>query len=391
MSAPEKLQTQLINFGSVREAKVSPDGNFLLSLGEDDGILAVSDASNLSQSDEYNFASLTGDRIRSFVSLPGKGVVIFCDEAHDIFRVDWRAPIDESSASKLVKPDLDPSIICVDSDGKRLAVTGSDDPQIIVWKGKKPTVIVPQMQAFAEKYLDDLPAVFYYFLDPDYWNGTTPSEQTVTQTLLNPNAPETKAKSATEIANYAVRSLYEVYQPSDEIKENYNQTILSQNDVMQLENTLLKLNNFVDKYPKALSIPSALRDSLGIRVKESVAAPFEEWVKNVKKLGLSEDLRTFLKQQGWQDENDFAKKADVMLRAVRVNRMPLPQAMAFSEMRLKYYPIDETKPLTSTQMYLKMHDAKPGDAFFIAPYADELKKSFEQGKFTRIGLPIYID
>ena len=133
MSAPEKLQTQLIQFGSVREAKVSPDGNFLLSLGEDDGILAVSDASNLSQSDEYNFASLTGDRIRSFVSLPGKGVVIFCDEAHDIFRVDWRAPIDESSASKLVKPDLDPSIICVDSDGKRLAVTGSDDPQIIVW------------------------------------------------------------------------------------------------------------------------------------------------------------------------------------------------------------------------------------------------------------------
>ena len=264
-------------------------------------------------------------------------------------------------------------------------------PQIIVWKGKKPTVIAPQMQSFAEKYLDDLPAVFYYFLDPDYWTGTTPSEQTVTQTLLNPNVPETKAKSATEIANYAVRSLYEVYQPSDEIKENYNQTILSKNDVTQLENTLLKLNDFVDKYPKALSIPSALRDSLGIRVKESVAAPFEEWVKNVKKLGLSEDLRTFLKQQGWQDENDFAKKADVMLRAVRVNRMPLPQAMAFSEMRLKYYPIDETKPLTSTQMYLKMHDAKPGDALFIAPYADELKKSFEQGKFTRIGLPIYID
>ena len=264
-------------------------------------------------------------------------------------------------------------------------------PQIIVWKGKKPTVIAPQMQAFAKKYLDDLPAVFYYFLDPDYWNGTTPSEQTVTQTLLNPNAPETKAKSATEIANYAVRSLYEVYRPSEEIKENYYQTILSKNDVVQLENTLLKLNDFVDSYPQALSIPSALRDSLGIRVKESVAAPFEEWVKNAGKLGLSEDLRTFLKQQGWKDENDFAQKADVMLRAVRVNRMSLPQAMAFSDMRLKYYPIDETKPLTSTQMYLKMHDAKPGDALFITPYADELKKSFEQGKFPRIGLPIYID
>lgn len=137
MTAPEKLQTQLIQFGSVREARVSPDGKFLLSLGEDDGMLAVSDATNLQQSDDYNFASLTGDRIRSFASITSKGTVLFCDEAHDIFKVEWRAPIDESSCSKLLKTDLDPSILCVDADGTFLAVTGSDDPQIMIWSLEK--------------------------------------------------------------------------------------------------------------------------------------------------------------------------------------------------------------------------------------------------------------
>ena len=42
-------------------------------------------------------------------------------------------------------------------------------PQILVWKGKKPTQIAPQMQEFAKQYLDTMPAKFYPLLDPDGW------------------------------------------------------------------------------------------------------------------------------------------------------------------------------------------------------------------------------
>ena len=42
-------------------------------------------------------------------------------------------------------------------------------PQIIIWKGKKPTRIAPQMQTFAKEYLDYMPAKFYPLLDPDVW------------------------------------------------------------------------------------------------------------------------------------------------------------------------------------------------------------------------------
>lgn len=42
-------------------------------------------------------------------------------------------------------------------------------PQIAIWKGKKPTKIAPQMQEFAQKHLDFMPAKFYPLLDPDGW------------------------------------------------------------------------------------------------------------------------------------------------------------------------------------------------------------------------------
>ncbi len=42
-------------------------------------------------------------------------------------------------------------------------------PQILPWKGKKPTRIAPEMQEFAKEHLNTMPAKFYPFLDPDAW------------------------------------------------------------------------------------------------------------------------------------------------------------------------------------------------------------------------------
>jgi len=42
-------------------------------------------------------------------------------------------------------------------------------PQILPWKGKKPTKIAPRMQEFAKDHLDTMQAKFYPYLDPDNW------------------------------------------------------------------------------------------------------------------------------------------------------------------------------------------------------------------------------
>ena len=60
-------------------------------------------------------------------------------------------------------------------------------PQILMWKGKKPTRIAPQMQEFAKKHLDYMPARFYPFLDPDGWPKQNKEDDWHNVTELLPN------------------------------------------------------------------------------------------------------------------------------------------------------------------------------------------------------------
>ena len=66
-------------------------------------------------------------------------------------------------------------------------------PQILVWKGKKPTKIAPQLQEFAKEHLDYMPAMFYPLLDPDAWPKQPNKEDwhnvasMLHGTLVNPN------------------------------------------------------------------------------------------------------------------------------------------------------------------------------------------------------------
>ena len=73
-------------------------------------------------------------------------------------------------------------------------------PQIIIWKGKKPTKIAPQMQEFAKEHLDYMPAKFYPLLDPDVW-PTQPKENDwhhvghlLKDTIVTPDGSDPKAQ-----------------------------------------------------------------------------------------------------------------------------------------------------------------------------------------------------
>lgn len=261
-------------------------------------------------------------------------------------------------------------------------------PQIIVWKGKKPTVIAPLMQKFAEEYLDDLPAAFYYFMDPDYWVTPQPTEKIyIPNLILSGNKTQL---TDMEVANKVVRPLKDSYILPPEIQKTLHQTDLTAKDTENLKNTLNSISYFIDSYPENKMLPSQLRDLVHDKMPEGIASPFSVWVSNIQQTEIAADFEKFIQQQGWKNADEFAHKADIMLRAVRVNRLSIPQAISLSVLRQKF-PIKPNEPLDSTQMYYLMHEAKPADALFVVPYADELKKAFDANNFIRLGLLIYID
>ncbi len=65
-------------------------------------------------------------------------------------------------------------------------------PQILPWKGKKPTKIAKRMQEFAKDHLNTMPAKFYPYLDPDNWPQDPQEDdwhnvsKMIPKTIINP-------------------------------------------------------------------------------------------------------------------------------------------------------------------------------------------------------------
>ncbi|MBE6455479.1 MAG: hypothetical protein E7014_03410 [Alphaproteobacteria bacterium] len=264
-------------------------------------------------------------------------------------------------------------------------------PEIIIWKGKKPTVLPPQLKEFAEKHLDALPAYFYPHLDPDKWKRTT-ERQTLEKIITMPNLndlPLLEIEDSKPNLNYKVKSLRDSYQLSEETRKNYNKTIFKDGDLARISATLADLPIYVFKTDKEL--PSQLRDFITEdNLKIMMVHPIREWVKNLKQTKGRIGFTQFLKDHGWQNEEEFITKTDTALKAYRVSQMELTQAMVLYQMR-RDYPIKKGEKLLSIQMYNEMYNAAPGDAIYMLKNGKEWQSMWTNDLYIVIGLPISLD
>jgi WD40 repeat protein len=136
MSTPQKVASRLVHLSPVREVHLSPDRQFLLSVGEYDGLVMVSSASTLDELSDFPFSTLTDARVRSIASVPSTSSVIFADESRALVRSDWP---DCAAHERLPSPEFDLACLAVNFSGTLLAVTGVDDPQIVFFNLDDPT------------------------------------------------------------------------------------------------------------------------------------------------------------------------------------------------------------------------------------------------------------
>jgi hypothetical protein len=136
MIMPRKLRSNLVQLGGIREASLSPDQQFLISLGEDDGMLTVSSVANLEPAIDYNLSGISNFRVRSMASVSVRNFLIFADEGHSIVRLSWP---NVSTSDRICECEIDPIVIAVDGSGRLLAVTGAGDPQILIYDLDNPS------------------------------------------------------------------------------------------------------------------------------------------------------------------------------------------------------------------------------------------------------------
>lgn len=264
-------------------------------------------------------------------------------------------------------------------------------PEIKIWKGKQPTDIPPNLQAFAKEHLAYLPASYYIFLDPDYWqahpteqpNGTPTISDTKRQLKLTPH----------QGTFYTFPSVQSLYQLSDKTRATYKQTDLTGADVTRLFATIPALDAYIagQNDPRDINmrlISLMLRNN---QVEKDLTDPFLSLATRLKMVLPPDEIESFFQKQGWSSADEFAQKSDRILKAYRVNFLNPTTAVALQKVRAYPASAPTTTTLENLRMYAKMHEAAPGDVYFVQPYLADIRKNLKPDYILLSGTPIYIE
>lgn len=258
-------------------------------------------------------------------------------------------------------------------------------PDVLFWKNKKPTVIAPQLAEFSKKYLNDLPAALYPFLDPDFWKDP-PLEQKPQLYAIDLN---TQPLSITRTPDYKYPVLESLFKLSGETLKNYQKTDLTETDINRITTVLNHFNSYAKNLKDPQTTQMYLRNLNSEIIRASLADPFAVFAENIKKIGEKESFESFIQTNGFKTLEEFTDKADRLLKAYRAQNLNLLLAIQFNHIRADM-PLDK-KEMNSTQMYARMYQVQPGDIYFAAKHKEKLKNTFPAQELVYWGIPIYID
>ncbi len=264
-------------------------------------------------------------------------------------------------------------------------------PEIIVWKGKVPTDIPPQLKEFAKKHLNNLHPLLYATLDPDIW-------QTIDKSATNPYSWQWDSslwdKQAMTRANYfyTMPDVNAFYKMTPEAKENFNKVTVNETHIKNLQATIQALPDFYASVKDPRETEMLMRHAFQTRqdLMQNFAYPFKGLADRINAAGETKAFEAFIQKQGWKNIDEFTEKSDTILKAHRVEHLVPLVAMQLAKIRA-LFPIKPGEEMTSMQMYAKLYEANAGDAMFVLRYKDQLKALFENEFFGKGRMPIYLD
>lgn len=154
MSGLNKSTITGVHFGPVKHIVLSPDGQYLLSLGSNDGMINVVDLKEFDIANDFNMASITNDQIYSLSSIKTRNSFLITDDGKQVLNVNWP---DISQTNNLIETDMIMNVLAVDPKGNLVSYSG-EDPQITIINYDNPE---EQTQLF-----DNIASVVYLGFGP---------------------------------------------------------------------------------------------------------------------------------------------------------------------------------------------------------------------------------
>ena len=274
-------------------------------------------------------------------------------------------------------PELRPYIFPAVMDIARVPKKIRTHPEIAIWEGKKPTVIDPKYQAFADKYLDDLNPNMYIYLMPRGPVQTDADTPVPSADLTPVSLPLPQIPRIIDSSNGypTVTSLYKI---PDYLRQNPDRGILTLWDIEHMGPGLKIFEDFIaDRQKRNPAFKSGYRalDRFFTDRFQARVNPFQEKLKRIRLLGAEAELKEALQQAGWSDPAVFVQTADTMAKAYRAARMSLQTAIVVRRYR-SLKPDDKLRAFFVS--VFQMYEALPADIRLVDKNLTQVRQAFIQ-------------
>lgn len=265
-------------------------------------------------------------------------------------------------------------------------------PEIAPFKGTKPTDLPLYLQDYVKEYLAYLPSSYYIYLDPDMWQEIQKEQLPNTNTLLS-NTMQIMQTPSHKGEFFTFPSVQSLYHLSPETQKNYKTTDLKKEDISRLFSTMTALEEYVNaqQNPRSFKLSLVRIMMKNNNLNGDLSDPFASLIGRLKMVKPEQEIENLFKNQGWENATDFAVKADRILKAYRVNYLGVPQAIQINKIRAYPASAPTTEALENLRTYAKMHEAKPGDVYFVEPYLQDIRKKLKPDFILMLGTPIFME
>lgn len=259
-------------------------------------------------------------------------------------------------------------------------------PQIARYKGQVPQNIPSALKSWAQKYLKDLSPNFYPLLDPSLWQLSQESSRDNTKVTFSTHLQHDPTVPFKKITDY--------YKLPPDLEKNYNQTILSSSDIQGLAPVIQGLYALYNSEQSPLLLKIRLTMLTYLQKQNDVLKtdPFKTRFSQLAQLGYATQLEKIAQAAGFKTAAEFAEKADLILKAWRLNHMSLSMALYLKKHGDTIHEYTDSSSIAkNVTNYIALHEASPGDAKAVKPELNTIYKVFHSPAFEALDLHIPLD
>lgn len=255
---------------------------------------------------------------------------------------------------------------------KNLSQETLSHPEIAPWRGKKPTRIAPQIQAFADKNLDVLSPRLYPLLMPEVWDLTTKKD--------------VKKKDDFELN---INNLNNTYPSLDERGIFPRQPRpaavgdLTQNNVQSIIDGLATFKTIDEETERQL-----MRAVNPTDVSNAMRKPCASIVNRLYAIGQNELVDKVLARVK-MDKETFSQKCDRTINAFRVLNTP-PATIRYARLLPTLPPSHDPIVAEARQTLTMLFQTSYADADSVKPFIKQLD-SLLRPRYIFLGTPLLLD